>query len=68
MSEHAQKRIVSLQRALHIAKNALGKIAYNSHGASTVAHEALHEVEMEESRSKPSQLQGLVGHERRPRR
>jgi hypothetical protein len=64
MSDKTQARIVELQKALKVARTALEKIRYSGSHAPSIAEEALDEMFRLE-RAQP--LQGLVGHERRPR-
>lgn len=62
MASKDQQRIVCLQRCLRISLGALGRIAFNSRNAAAIASEAIENVQMEELKTKPTPLQGLVGH------
>ena len=59
-----QTRIVELQRSLNVARDALERIKAGTNHSQDIAADALDELFRLE-RAQP--LQGLVGHERRPR-
>lgn len=65
MSKRDADRIVCLQRCLKIAKSTLARIALNDRFATSYASEALENIQMEELKTKPTPLQGLVGHAER---
>lgn len=64
MSKTDQKKIIVLQKALKIAKDALEKIGYGHYHTDHegIALEALDEVRAVETQARPPQLQGLLGH------
>lgn len=64
-SKNDQTRIIALQKALKIAKQALEKADHN--GRVDHIRDALDEIEMLDLNSKPSGLQGLCGHGRNVR-
>jgi hypothetical protein len=64
MGNNRQERIIALQRSLKIARDALTRIKAGTSRADHIAEDALDEMFRLE-RMQP--LQGLVGHERRPR-
>lgn len=57
-------RIIELQRQVRIARNALDRIKHGTNSPEGIATDALYEM-MALDPKQP--LQGLVGHERRPR-
>lgn len=59
-----KKRIIELQARLEIANDALGKIVQGCRDPEGVACDALYDQMIFEPKQP---LQGLVGHERRPR-
>lgn len=64
MAAKDAERIICLQKCLKIAKNTLESIAYNDSYAGTKAEAALETIQQEELKTKPTPLQGLVGHGR----
>lgn len=64
MSKTDQKKIIALQKALKIAKDALEKIGHGHYRGypDGVALDALTEIQSVETQARPPQLQGLLGH------
>lgn len=64
MSGRDKERITELQRQVRIAKSALERIKHGTMTPQTVAEEALDTMW---PLDKKQSIQGVVGHERRPR-
>lgn len=64
MSGRDKERITELQRQVRIAKSALERIEHGTMTPQTVAEEALDTMW---PLDKKQPIQGVVGHERRPR-
>ena len=62
MRDHNKERVISLQKALKIAKDALTHIANGGRNPEGRASDALYEIMRVELQTKPTPLQGLVGH------
>jgi hypothetical protein len=64
MSKRDHERIVVLQRALKVAKDALLRIEHGHSSPHLVAENATYEIMQIETQARPTPLAGLCGHER----